>query len=67
MLSNKQSIALTGFMVFGIFVFGILDILDHFIVLTVLTLVFFSIIINLFYVKYTSRKENHSSITKTKR
>ncbi len=49
MLSNKQSLALCGLLAAGIFIFGILDVLDNFIVLTILTLVFFAIVINLFY------------------
>ncbi len=65
MLSNKQSLALTGFMVAGIFVFGVLDILDNFIVLTLLTLVFFAIIINLVYTNYRP-KEKNQSFTETK-
>ena len=49
MLNNKQSLILTGVMASGIFVFGILDILNNFVILTILTLIFFAIIINLFY------------------
>lgn len=63
MLSNKQSLALTGFIAAGIFVFGVLDVLDNFIVLTVLTLMFFAIIINLFYTKHL-HKEDESSFDK---
>ncbi|TNJ43453.1 hypothetical protein KFZ70_16780 [Tamlana fucoidanivorans] len=48
MLNDKQSLLLTGLMVGGIFVFGILDILDNFMVLTALTIMFFTIIINMF-------------------
>lgn len=54
MLNDKQSLALTGLMAGGIFVFGILDVLDNFIVLTILTIVFFTIVINMFYSKYKS-------------
>ncbi len=43
MLNDKQSLALTGLMVTGIFVFGILNILDNFIILTILTIVFFTV------------------------
>lgn len=64
MLNDKQSLALTGLMVAGIFVFGILDILDNFVVLTVLTIVFFTILINIFYLKIrpkdSFRKEDNS-------
>ncbi|MGA1226665.1 MAG: hypothetical protein ACO3VF_05380 [Tamlana sp.] len=50
MLTNKQSLILSGVMVCGFFVFGILDILDNFVILTILTLIFFTIIINMFYI-----------------
>ena len=51
MLNDKQSLILTGLMVASIFVFGILKILDNFIVLTILTIMFFAIVINIFYSK----------------
>ena len=57
MLSDKQSLILCGLMAGGIFIFGILDILNNFVVLTVLTLIFFTIIINLFYVKSKPEKD----------
>lgn len=52
MLTDKQSLLLTGLMVVSIFVFGILKILDNFIILTALTILFFTIVINLFYKKF---------------
>ena len=58
MLSDTQSMILTGVLVAGIFVFGVLDILDNFIVLTILTLVFFAIVINLLYTSYMQKKED---------
>ncbi|SHI28955.1 hypothetical protein [Algibacter luteus] len=51
MLNDKQSLILSGLMAASIFIFGILDILDNFIILTVLTIVFFTIVINMFYAK----------------
>ena len=57
MLNDKQSLALTGLMVAGIFVFGILDILENFVVLTVLTIVFFTVVINMFYSKFNPEEE----------
>ena len=42
----------------GIFVFGILDILDNFVILTILTIVFFTIVINIFYSKSKSKEES---------
>ncbi|WJJ97918.1 hypothetical protein [Algibacter luteus] len=56
MLNDKQSLILSGLMAASIFIFGILDILDNFIILTVLTIVFFTIVINMFYTK-TKPKE----------
>jgi hypothetical protein len=58
MLNDRQSLILTGLMVSGIFVFGILDVLDNFVVLTVLTIVFFTIIINMIYSKIKSKEAN---------
>ncbi|MGB5419162.1 hypothetical protein [Algibacter sp.] len=58
MLNDKQSLILTGFMGVGIFVCGILKILDNFIVLTILTIVFFTIVINIFYSNSKSKKGN---------
>jgi len=64
MLNDKQSLVLTGLMAAGIFVFGILDILENFVVLTLLTIVFFTIVINIFYSKFnreeTTQEQNDS-------
>ena len=57
MLSDKQSLILSGLLAGSIFVFGILDILDNFVVLTILTLIFFTIVINLFYVKSKHKED----------
>lgn len=57
MLNDKQSLVLTGIMVGGIFVFGILDILENFIVLTLLTIVFFTIVLNMFYLKSKTKED----------
>jgi len=58
MLNDKQTLILSGLMAVGIFVTGILEILDNFIVLTILTIVFLAVIINIFYVNRTSKKKN---------
>ena len=58
MLNDKQALILTGFMLIGFFVFGILEILENFVVLTILTIMFFTIIINLFYLKRKSEKDD---------
>lgn len=58
MLNDKQTLILSGLMAGGIFVTGVLDILNNFIVLTLLTIVFLAIIFNIFYVNKTlSRKK----------
>ncbi|KJD33357.1 hypothetical protein PK35_05720 [Tamlana nanhaiensis] len=48
MLNNQQTLVVSGFLVGGFFACGLLDILDNFLVLTVLTLMFFAIAINVF-------------------
>ncbi|WP_339894110.1 hypothetical protein [uncultured Algibacter sp.] len=64
MLNDKQSLVLTGLMAAGIFIFGILKVLENFVVLTVLTIVFFTIVINIFYSKFkpeeTTQEQNES-------
>ena len=57
MLNDKQTLLLSGIMVAGIFIFGILNILENFVVLTVLTIVFFTILINMFYLKSKSKED----------
>lgn len=57
MINDKQSLILCGVMAAGLFVGGILDILENFVVLTILTLVFSAIIINLFFLKRDSEEE----------
>ncbi|MEP3838455.1 MAG: hypothetical protein ABJM36_12445 [Algibacter sp.] len=47
MINDKQALILSGVMIGGIFVFGILKILDNFVVLTVLTIIFFTIILSI--------------------
>ncbi|TWO31859.1 hypothetical protein E1J38_010760 [Seonamhaeicola sediminis] len=57
MLTDKQSLILCGFMAVGIFVAGVLDILDNFVILTVLTITFLAIILNLVVAKSFVKKE----------
>ncbi|MFI1743698.1 hypothetical protein [Thalassobellus sediminis] len=61
-LNDKQSLILCGVMAGGIFVSGILEILTNFVVLTILTLVFFTIILNLFLIKENSKKKEDNDI-----
>lgn len=53
MITDKQSLLLCGILAGGMFAAGVLDILSNFIVLTVLTIIFLTIIINLFFFKST--------------
>lgn len=57
MLTDKQTLILSGIMAGGIFVAGILEILNNFIVLTVLTLVFLAVVFNIFYANKASNKK----------
>tara|TARA_R110000868_G_scaffold89459_2_gene248989 strand:+ start:1299 stop:1490 length:192 start_codon:yes stop_codon:yes gene_type:complete len=59
-LNDKQSLILCGVMTASIFVGGLLDILSNFVVLTVLTLIFLAIILNLFLIKKDSEEEKHN-------
>lgn len=63
-LNDKQSLLLCGVMAAGIFIGGMLDILNNFIVLTILTLVFLAIIINLLFLKKDSEKEEEQNDSK---
>jgi hypothetical protein len=58
LLNDKQSIILTGLLAGGLFIFGILDILENFLVLTILTVIFIVIVFNLLYVHVLIRKEH---------
>ncbi|WP_346881251.1 hypothetical protein [uncultured Algibacter sp.] len=66
MINDRQALILSGLTGVGIFVFGIIGILDNFIVMTILTVMFLSIIINLFYlyhkqqIKKTTNNKNRS-------
>ena len=57
MLNDKQSLILCGVLAAGIFVTGILNILDNFVVLTVLTIIFLVIIGNLLYVQSQEKED----------
>ena len=57
MLNDKQSLILCGVLAAGIFVTGILNILDNFVVLTILTIIFLAIIGNLLYVQSQEKED----------
>lgn len=58
MLTDKQSLLLCGLMTALIFVAGILDIMGNFIVLTILSIIFLAIIVNLFFWKHPQEENN---------
>jgi len=60
MLTDKQSLILCGLIAVGIFVSGILDILDSVLVLALLALAFLAIIINLFFWKHPTEIEDEN-------
>lgn len=62
MLNNKQSLILCGVVAVSFFVFGVLDILDNYIVKAILTLAFLLVIANFFYVNLRSKKESQDDI-----
>lgn len=62
MLSNKQSLILCGLMTGGIFITGILEILNNYIVKTILTIIFILIVTNMIYVFTKSKKEEQNDI-----
>ncbi|MBU3821694.1 hypothetical protein KO566_06450 [Flavobacteriaceae bacterium XHP0103] len=61
MLTDRQSLILCGFMAVGIFVGGLLDILDNFLTLTILTIIFSAILVNIFIQKKRHREEINDS------
>lgn len=58
MLTDKQSLMLCGLMAMGVFVTGMLDILDNFVVLTLLTIIFLAIVVNLFFGKHPKEESD---------
>ena len=61
MLNDSQSLILCGILAGGIFITGVLGILDNFIVLTILTIVFISIIVNIYLTRHSSKNEELES------
>ncbi len=57
MLSDKQSLFLCGLLGIGIFVSGVLEVLDNFITKTVLTILFIVIITNLIVTNSRKKEE----------
>lgn len=62
MLSNIQSLFLCGLLAGGIFIAGILKILDNYIVKTILTIIFIIIVSNLIYVNTKSKNEEEQDL-----
>lgn len=57
MLTDKQSLILCGLLGGGIFISGLLEILDNFITKTILTIIFLVIITNLVVTVSRKKKE----------
>lgn len=57
MLTDKQSLLFCGLLVGGLFVGGLLGILNNFVVLTILTIIFLAIIVNIISTKVFTRRE----------
>jgi hypothetical protein len=64
MLTDQQSLILCGLLGCGIFVAGLLDILDNFMILAVLTFIFLAIIVNLIITKKTPEEEETETTEK---
>ncbi len=65
MLTDKQSLLLCAFLVVGFFIGGILDILNNFVVLTILTISFLAIMVNLISAKsFVKNNEEDSKNSK---
>lgn len=58
MISNSLSLKLCAILVVGIFVSGIFNILDNFIVLTLICLLFLFIVVNMFSVLSENKQNN---------
>lgn len=58
MLTDKQSLLLCGLLAVGIFVAGVIGILGNFIMLTILTIIFLAIVVNLFFGKHSEEEIN---------
>jgi len=62
MINDRLSLILCGIMAGGIFIAGILDILDNYIVKTILTIIFLVIISNFFIVYSKSKTEEQNDL-----
>ncbi len=62
MLNDKQSLLLCGVLAIGIFVTGILGVFSNFIVLTILTIIFLAIVVNLFLTHAKSKEDKQTDI-----
>lgn len=59
MLTDRQSIILCGLLCLGIFVSGLIGVLDNFITKTILTILFAVIITNIIVTISRKKKEKH--------
>ena len=63
MLSNKQSLILCAFVVVGFSISGMLDLLDSYLVISILVFAFLAIVINIVLYQINAHKE-HENIDK---
>ena len=66
MLTNKQSLYLSGVVLIGFFIAGLFNVLNNLIVQIILGLLFVLIIVNLFMVKHDSENLKEPKIKNTK-
>ena len=60
MLSNKQSLILCAFVVVGFSISGMLDLLDSYLVISILVFAFLAIVINIVLYQINAHKEHEN-------
>ncbi|WP_223551548.1 hypothetical protein [Aestuariivivens sp. NBU2969] len=65
-LRDKQSLLLCGTLAAGLFVCGVFNMLDNFVVLTLLVLIYLLIVVNIVYTKSKYPEEDMDSNTPEK-
>ncbi|WP_242134876.1 hypothetical protein [Aestuariivivens marinum] len=65
-LNDRQSLLLCGSLAAGLFITGVFNILDNFVVLTLLVLIYLLIVVNIVYTKRKYPEEDMDSNTQEK-
>ena len=65
-LNDRQSLLLCGALAAGLFVTGVFDVLDNFVILTLLVLIYLLIIANIVYTKSKYFEEDIDEVLKKK-